>query len=391
MPSSQELQLELSRERYALRSLLEFAQTLRPTLGAQSILKSVVRTIMGKALVSDAFAYFRFDGEEEFELVTKSGFRTSEIPHRIEEPRALPATLFIQIFEPGEAEPSAILGFGKSMLPEAQLDTQTVFLDSLAVLTGIAIANARLFESEKERQRLESELEVAREIQHTLMPQKFPKISRCVFAAHHDTSELVGGDYYDVVKLSDHRVLMVIADVVGKGITAALTMSNMQAALRALSSLLVNEEITLLALVQELNRLMCESTSQERYITAVLCIVDTERNEIESVVCGHPYPYLLQEQGIIEVPSSGIPLGIIPTFRYERSVIPFTYPGGLFLYTDGLSEAFRDGRMLGTEGTKTMLSQMNWQEGADALVISLVANDKLEITDDVTFLTVSFQ
>src|SRR5205807_6644669 len=88
------------------------------------------------------------------------------------------------------------------------------------------------------RERLESELRLARDIQQSLLPQQLPDISGADFAAISRPSEWVGGDYYDVIELGEGRVLLAIADVVGKGVTAALTMSNLQAALRVVVALL---------------------------------------------------------------------------------------------------------------------------------------------------------
>lgn len=388
--SVQNFELELHRERFALNSLLEFAQTLRPTLGVQGILKSVVRTIMGKALISDSFAY-ELGEDGIYRLATRSGFRSVQLPIESATLDQLQATITLTVSNPETGETIAVIGFGRSLLPEAQLESQRTFLDSLRILTGIAISNARLFENEKERQRLESELTLAREIQQSLLPQCFPLVQRSTFAAYNRTSEAIGGDYYDVIKLSNHRVLVAIADVVGKGVSAALTMSNMQAALRALSSLLIQGQLNLVGLVEELNRLMCESTSAERFITAAFAVIDSTEGVLESIVCGHPYPLLVQQDGVQELPTNGIPLGISRSFHFTSSRFSFLAPCFLLMYTDGLSESVTQERMLGTAGVKEIVQGFGAVDSAVSVVEQLVNREDLEINDDFTLLAVSVE
>ena len=246
--TTEQLQDELVRERFALRSLLEFAQTLTPELGVEGIIRSVLRTIMGKALIQDCFAYVdreyfpdeikdRFSGD--FLLVTYAGFRDrtflpqiseAEIKAMIEErveglSTLLPVSVNDQAKDKDEIV--ALLGFGKPLLPAGKLDEQENFLESLTVLTAMALTNARLFESEKKRVGYEAELRLAREIQSSLFPQSFPQVDGLSFAGLVRPSGHVGGDYYDVIRLSETKVVLCVADVVGKGISAALIMSNL--------------------------------------------------------------------------------------------------------------------------------------------------------------------
>jgi serine phosphatase RsbU (regulator of sigma subunit) len=396
LPDIHDLAADLSRERFALSSLLEFARTLTPDLGPRGIIRSVVRTVMGKSLIKDAFAYLgATDGT--YELITHSGFAGEEFPEQIDGVR------LDKVLAKGGEDFTAVpliaadgtgylglLGFGKSINPQLSTDSEATYLASLAALTSIALTNAWLFEREKERERLESELRLARDIQQTLLPQRFPEMKGVEFAAVSMPSEWVGGDYYDVVQLDDYRVLLCIADVVGKGVTAALTMSNLQAALRALVFLLRGGHVDLLDIVKELNRLMCESTSPERFITAAFVLLDVNRHSIEYVVCGHPNPMIAYPRsGHAALESTGIPLGIVATYPYETRKHGLENGSAILFYTDGLSEALYQGRMLGQEGIEGLVERPELRTGdLQEALDRLIASPNITIQDDITVLAV---
>jgi sigma-B regulation protein RsbU (phosphoserine phosphatase) len=210
------------------------------------------------------------------------------------------------------------------------------------------------------------------------------------FAAISRPSEWVGGDYYDVIQLDDNRVLLAIADVVGKGITAALTMSNLQAALRALVTMLRAGHLTLLDVVKELNRLMCESTAPERFITAAFGILDTHSRSLETVICGHPNPIILSPGSEpVFAESTGIPLGIIAAFPYESLSYLLDRGSLLVFYTDGLSEAGFGGNLLGEKGTVQLALKAAQGKGDLQKVLEdLALSENIAVEDDITILAV---
>ncbi len=398
--TTQELETQLSQERYALSSLLEFARTLTPDLGPKGIIRSVLRTVMGRSLIKEAFAYLEDPTSQGFELVNLAGFSTSSLRPFLNT-EAFEATLMggpasatlVPLVSSDGRSYLGLLGFGPSINPNLRDETEAVYLASLAALTSIALTNAWLFEREKERERLESELGLARDIQQSLLPQGFPEIDGVEFAAVSRPSEWVGGDYYDIISLGDDSVLVCIADVVGKGIAAALTMSNMQAALRALVGILRGGHLSLLNVVKELNRLMCESTAPDRFITAVIGVLDVNRRKFECVVCGHPNPAIgLEDEQIIHIESTGIPLGIVPTFPYESK--SYSLPKGalLLFYTDGLSEAKYGQSMVGSQGIEEVLRHPAMREGdlGEALR-QLVESPRITVEDDITVLAIRFE
>jgi sigma-B regulation protein RsbU (phosphoserine phosphatase) len=357
----------------------------------------VVRTVMGKSLIKDSFAYLGGAANGTFELVTHSGFAKEKFPERIDRPKledvlAKAGEKFtpVPLVSADGTGFLGLLGFGKSINPQLSTESEATYLASLAALTSIALTNAWLFEREKERERLESELRLARDIQQSLLPQALPEMKGVEFAAVSMPSEWVGGDYYDVVQLDDERVLLCIADVVGKGVTAALTMSNLQAALRALVSLLREGHLDLLDIVKELNRLMCESTSPERFITAAFAVLDVKHRTIESIVCGHPNPMIAHPKcGHTALESTGIPLGIVATYPYEAATYDLEQGSSILFYTDGLSEALYQGRMLGQKGIEGLVERPELKEGdlQDSLK-RLIASPNITIEDDITVLAI---
>jgi sigma-B regulation protein RsbU (phosphoserine phosphatase) len=394
---STDLATQLSQERFALTSLLEFARTLTPDLGPSGIIRSVLRTVMGKSLIKEAIGYLGTADGERFELVAHAGFDHLKFSESLD--RAGLDKLIARISAPFTAVPLisadgtgylGLLGLGPSINPKLSGDSEATYLASLAALTSIALTNAWLFEREKERERLESELRLARDIQQSLLPQQLPHIAGVEFAAISRPSEWVGGDYYDVIQLDENRVLLAIADVVGKGVTAALTMSNLQAALRALVMMLREGHLALLNVVKELNRLMCESTAPERFITAAFCVIDIRHHTLETVVCGHPNPIIISpERQPVIAESTGIPLGIIPAFPYESRSYDLSQGSLIVLYTDGLSEAFYGDALLGEHGTVQLaLKASQLQGGLQQILEEMGRSESISVEDDITILAV---
>jgi sigma-B regulation protein RsbU (phosphoserine phosphatase) len=388
----------LTHERFALTSLLDFARTLTPDLGSVGILKSVIRTVMGKALIKDALAFVKHEGR--FHLVHRAGFvgieisdDQSEVEIELWAVRHDDAIAVMLNLSPREIEgEKCLLIFGDSMIPGMEIEEETDFLESISRLASMAISNARMFEREQERERIEADLRLAREIQLSLFPQSLPTIEHLELAAYSKPCEVVGGDYYDVIKLSEHEVLIAIADVVGKGVAASLLMSNVQASLRALVSIIRNGQLGLLDVVEELNRLLFESTSAERFVTAAFVIIDTKRARILSVVAGHPYPIILHANGkTSSLESSGIPLGIIPTFSYEFYERAFKPGDALLLYTDGLSESRIAEKELGPSGIANILSSLNDANAGSIIDVLARNSDNSDMKDDLTLIAASFK
>lgn len=215
-------------------------------------------------------------------------------------------------------------------------DTDLEFLSTLVSQAVISLENARLFEETLEKQRLEEELNVARNIQRKLLPKKLPEIEGYELAGMNTPSKQVGGDYYDVIAVDDHRTVLAIADVSGKGVPASLLMANLQAGLRVM----ISPELDLKAIVGKLNQLIHANTDMDKFITFFVGVLDTQKHTFEYVNAGHNNPHFYsQDQDLAFLDEGGILLGIMPHYTYKSETIDLKKGDLVITYTDGVNEA----------------------------------------------------
>lgn len=214
------------------------------------------------------------------------------------------------------------------------------FVYSLGNLAIISVENARLFQETLEKQRLEDELKIAREIQQGLLPQQIPVIPGFDIGAINVSSKQVGGDYYDFVRRSDTEYVLAIGDVSGKGAPAALLMANVQAALRALAPM----DYSLPEATARINDLTFMNTAGDKFITFFWGVIDFAARTLRYVNAGHNPPFLIRANGSVErLTTGGLILGIMKTVApYQEGVVTLAPGDTLFLFTDGVSEAMND-------------------------------------------------
>ena len=180
------------------------------------------------------------------------------------------------------------------------------------------------------------ELEEARRIQRTLLPAVLPQMDGVELAASWQPASGVGGDCFDAIRFSSHRLALSIADVVGKGIPAALLMSNLQAAVRAFAT----EAARPAELCEQVNTILCGHISEGRFISFFYCVVDSEVGSLTYANAGHFPPALIKSDGtVIRLTSGGPVLGVLATGAYESGTVAFGAGDRLILYTDGITEA----------------------------------------------------
>ncbi|MBV8632650.1 MAG: serine/threonine-protein phosphatase, partial [Silvibacterium sp.] len=208
--------------------------------------------------------------------------------------------------------------------------------------------NATLHERDLQWARVQQDLEAARAIQKSLLPRSMPEIQGFSIAGRSTTCYEVGGDYLDSIALPDGSHLMVVADVAGKGLASAIVATSFRSALRSLAGqLLPLEELATRVGQQHWEE---GTEARRRYVTAVFLRLCPELGEIEIVSAGHNPVTLVQPDGAIRmIESSGTPLGILPGMTYSVEVFPFPPGSRILLYTDGLTEVFRDEDEFGPE------------------------------------------
>jgi sigma-B regulation protein RsbU (phosphoserine phosphatase) len=180
------------------------------------------------------------------------------------------------------------------------------------------------------------ELSEALRIQTRLLPQNVPQIDGWELAVSWQPASGVGGDCFDTIRFGDTRLALSIADVVGKGIPAALLMSNLQAAVRAFASEAVEPQ----ALCHQVNRILCGNIAEGRFISFFYCVLDATAGVITYTNAGHYLPMLVRADGTVERLGAGGPvLGVLSEAEYEQASVTLGPGDRLVLYTDGLTEA----------------------------------------------------
>jgi phosphoserine phosphatase RsbU/P len=213
-------------------------------------------------------------------------------------------------------------------------DLQVLLL--LASQVAIIIEKVMLHEQLIEKKRLEGQLEVARQVQLELLPAKDPQLEGYDISAYNFPTEEVSGDYYDWVKIYDDQIGLVIADVSGKGVPAALLMAFLRASLRAATHIGYSPHISM----AKVNYLLWESIERHQFVTAFYGILDVTNKTLSYTNAGHNPPLLLDKDGNSEFIERGsLPLGMFRDTRYHEYYLT-TKPGDmLVLYTDGVTEA----------------------------------------------------
>jgi sigma-B regulation protein RsbU (phosphoserine phosphatase) len=236
-----------------------------------------------------------------------------------------------------QGQTKGILALGERLRGGGYTRVDLEFVASLGHLAMISLENARLFHDAIERQKLEDDLVIAKEIQQGLLPSELPAIPHFDVAAVNISSKQVGGDYYDIIPLRDDTFVLAIGDVSGKGTPASLLMANLQATIRALGPL----DHSLADLTQRVNDLISENTSGGRFITFFWGILDCRAMTLTYVNAGHNPPFLFRDGGAVErLDQGGIILGIMKTVRpYQQATVRLAAGDVLVLFTDGVSEA----------------------------------------------------
>jgi len=267
-----------------------------------------------------------------------------------------------------------MLVLGQRLSEEPYSGEDKRLLDSVAAQAGIALENIALAEKMAERmeadRRLAQEMEIARQVQARLFPQKLPAMRTLEYTGGCIQARKVGGDYYDFLELCPGRLAMVLADIAGKGVSGALLMANLQANLRSQYALAVDDLPRLLASV---NRLFYDNSGDASYATLFFADYDDSSRKLRYANCGHLPPLLLRARGssqdrVSEAPkvewlsSTCTVVGLFEAWQCEIAEVELAAGDTLVLYTDGITEAenadgeeFGASRLLDTLGSHSHL------------------------------------
>jgi sigma-B regulation protein RsbU (phosphoserine phosphatase) len=317
-------------------------------------------------ILYDAYADPRFDRS----LDQRSGFRTRSM-------------LCVPIRNRNQRIVGVLQLLNKQVGSFGSLDLE--FLAAISEHMAIAMENATLHMQMIEKNRMERELQLGREIQSRLLPTPPCDTAGLEIAACSVPCFEVGGDYYDFIEFANGELGFAIGDVSGKGVGAALIMSSVQAALRMGAPI----ETDMAALMARLNLLLCRMAGGRKYVTFFFGRYSPATGELRYVNAGHNPPFLVVDGRIEEIHSTGKPIGLIPGASYEEKKVVIPPGATLFLYTDGLNEAADpDENELGMDALRQLAIDATRQpvrDVAPAILSSIAAFERgSHPTDDKT-------
>ena len=271
------------------------------------------------------------------------------------------------------------------------------FIQTISNVIVVAIENIRLFKESLQREALRKELELASQMQNMLVPSAFelPKNKHLIVKAFYKPHYEVGGDYFDTIDLGDNKLGFCVADVSGKGIAAALLMSNFQATLRALFT----SEISMESLLQKLNKRVYESAQGEKFITIFIGRYDYNTHQLEYANAGHTPTilYRINSQNIKLLESASLALGMIERLPFINIRKLTVMEDSLMLsYTDGMVELLSDTDESGvTSAFNVLESAIQHSPDIETVMNEIIEIHNLKgnnkaIFDDITLMGIKF-
>jgi phosphoserine phosphatase RsbU/P len=261
----------------------------------------------------------------------------------------------------------------------------------------------RLLVVEKEQQRLQSELEIAREVQSQLFPKVIPNLPGLQLAARCDPARMVSGDYYDYIRLQETRLAIALGDVAGKGISAALLMAAVQSTMRTQLTAGLEwhkpasgngdavDSLSAAIIVSRLNVQLYATTSPEKFATFCFAVYDDETGSLTYTNAGHLPPVLLRRGHAHRLDVNGMVVGAFPFSQYEQSQVVMEHGDLLLFFTDGVTEPENEyGEMFGEERLIQLLTR-NAERDSNEIVASIIEavhqwTGSPELQDDMTVL-----
>jgi phosphoserine phosphatase RsbU/P len=320
--------IDLQQQVARLQALLEISRQVHAAVGPEEVLQSVLRIVVRELEMAGAqvtepsltvgdMPAEPWEGCARFALLNKDGVQLTEL-----------------VVNPGPGKTISIY--------------EQDFLEGLVLQAGVAVENAQYHERAVEWARVQQDLDAARAIQRSLLPQQMTEISGYSVAVHSSTCYEVGGDYVDLVSLPDGSELMVVADVAGKGLASAIVATSFRSAFRAMA--LAGLPLAELAARMNQQHYGEGQEARRRYVTAIFLKLDPATHTVEVVNAGHNPGFLLSaDKTVHEIEASGTPIGLVPMMEYRSEALAF-HPGSrLLFYTDGLTEVFQGDDEFGPE------------------------------------------
>ncbi len=397
---------ELDSRIQRLSSLFELSKEFGLFSESTKVTRLLVFSLIGQFLVQK-YALLRFEGES-IEVIEPK-FPVDELLSKIKKidyfsivtslNKEQIALLYPELFEMGielivpmqiQGKTKGLIVLGKRFNNLEYKDADIEFIFSVGSLAIISMENRRLFREALEKQKLEEELDLAREIQRNLLPQKIPIFNQYEIAAINVSSKQVGGDYYDIIKLDEDTFCIAIADVSGKGVPASLLMANMQAFLQ----IICRQNIPIDKATELINDLISQNTSDGRFITFFWGIFNDNERKVNYVNAGHNPPLLIRDGQIIKLSTGGMILGIMKTIMpYKSEAVQLEKDDVIVLFTDGISEAMNEMGEEFSDNTLENLALSVADKSADE-ILKIIQNEVQRFvntapqSDDITLVVI---
>lgn len=227
------------------------------------------------------------------------------------------------------------LGFLQVELKKSIPEELASLIKGVAVFAAISIEKFELFQQMVEKEKMEKEIQIAREIQQSFLLNKEISLKGMDVAYVNIPSSQVGGDYYDIIKMNDHEVIVTINDISGHGIPASLLMSIFRA--NFVYGIRRNRDI--LTTINHLNNLIAETTDTNLYVTSFTGLIDPKKRRLRWINSGHIPTFILREKEVIELKDGGPVLGMFADISIQETEIGLEKADFIVMYTDGVTEA----------------------------------------------------
>jgi serine phosphatase RsbU (regulator of sigma subunit) len=320
--------IDLQQQVARLQALLEVSRQVHAAIRPEEVLQSVLRIVLRELEMPGAH-------------VTEPAMTVGEMP--LEAGNGFPR--FALLGKDGVPLTELVVnpGAGKNLSLYEQ-----DFLEGLVLQAGVAVENTRYHQRAVEWARVQQDLDAARAIQRSLLPQQMKEISGYSVAIRSTTCYEVGGDYVDIVNLPDGDEIMVVADVAGKGLASAIVATSFRSAFRAMA--LAGLPLAELAARMNQQHYGEGQEAQRRYVTAIFLKLDPETHMLEVVNAGHnPGFMIFGDETVHQIKASGTPIGLVPMMEYSSEKLAFQPGSRLLFYTDGLTEVFQGDDEYGPE------------------------------------------
>jgi len=388
--------------------ILKFSNEIASIIGLENILDSTLQTFVN-ALSIKHFAILLKEGDEVYVLKRGEGTRTDEFKLRdlnsnlkkfIEKKQKLNAPVVIEDTDFEIVLPNnyklllkeeihtiiplivknkivGLLLFGLKRSGANFAGKDIELLTAAANQVAVAIENARLYESEAEKLKLERDIENARKIQESLLPKDFPVLPNLEICGRMLPALQIGGDYFDLIKVSDNELFIIVADVSGKGLSASFYMSKIQTMMR----LYCKAGNSPTKILSKINEEIFGDIKRNWFITMSLALFNSSTSTLKLVRAGHTPLYLRRDNKLLQYQPTGIGVGLAEKSIFDENLKEITLKlqkGDLLLfYSDGLTDSMDpSGKLYGEERLKEIFKKVSPAESCNSILTQILKSEK---------------